>query len=159
VIRIYHDSALVCIFTVASFSFSFFNMLLYTILFFFLISTDLYYPFVCVCVCFSLYIFSHTCAAVLYVYACECLFDHLARKQHHSYVIRIIYTCTCITFFFVLKVFFFFSIIFFYFSSLSFFAVFFLYLSLSFQHITTEEKSAAKIMNETKIYIYTYITY
>jgi hypothetical protein len=128
-----------CIF----FSFSFFNMLLYTILFFlsFSLSPETCTILLCVCVCLfvSLYIFSHTCVAVLYVRVSVHLTIY-ERKQLHSHVNRIIYTGTCITFFSSSSFFLsssFISLLYLFFCCLCL-----LFFSLSFKHIHITTKKS-----------------
>ena len=82
------------------FSSSFFNMLLYTILFCLslslvtiLISSNLELSF-CVRAYFFLSIFSHVGVAVLYVCACKCSFTIL--ENNNSFTLMLIHTCTFI---------------------------------------------------------------
>jgi hypothetical protein len=103
-----HDSALVCLFTVASFFFFGFQhaFVHYSLLFFsFSLSLETCTILLCVCVYFSLslslFFFSHLCCCS--ICACECSFDYLLRKKTASlsFHSHYIYTGTCITCFFL----------------------------------------------------------
>ena len=119
------------------FFFRFFNMLLYTILFFSLP------PETCpilVCMFLSIY-FSHTCVAVLCVRVSVHFLANLGKQKLTALLlvsIAFYYTCTCVTIFFcppVLFLIFLYSILYLFLTSFS------LSLSLSFQHIHIIQKS------------------